>query len=153
MYWNPEIVELIRIIKERKLTTNEINTYYKFNSSLIFAYSISLIANKDNLSDISNELNAYSLLKEYDFFKTHDLNASDDSSKEKYKKCWIDLLNLDFKKYVDFEPVSYSKEIQENWLNLLINDWEYENKYKEDSEKAIKERKLLINKLSKLMQS
>ena len=152
-YWNPKIMELIKIIKERELTTNEIDDYYKFNSSLLFAYSVSLIANKDNLDDISKELNAYSLLKEYDFFKVNNLDISDESSKEKYKRYWIDLLNLDFKKYIDFEPVSYSKDIQETWSNLFINDWEYEYKYKEDSDNAIKEREMLINKLSKLMQS
>ena len=152
-YWNSKIMELIKIIKERKLTTNEIDEYYKFNSSLLFAYSVSLIANKDNLDDISNELNAYSLLKEYDFFKVNNLDISDESSKEKYKRFWVDLLNLDFKKYIDFEPVNYSEEIQETWLNLLINDWEYEYKYKENSDNAIKEREALIDKLSKLMQS
>ena len=152
-YWNPKIMELIKIIKERELTTNEIDDYYKFNSSLLFAYSASLIANKDNLDDISNELNAYSLLKEYDFFKVNNLDISDESSKEKYKNFWVDLLNLNFKKYIVFEPVSYSKEIQETWLNLLINDWEYEYKYKEDSDNAIKEREMLIDKLSKLMKS
>ena len=152
-YWNPKIMELIKIIKERELTTNEIDDYYKFNSSLLFAYSISLIANKDDLDDISNELNAYSLLKEYDFFRVNNLDISDESSKEKYKSFWVDLLNLDFKKYIIFEPVSYSKEIQEAWLNLLINDWEYEYKYKEDANKSIKEREMLTNKLSKLMKS
>ena len=152
-YWNPKIMELIKIIKERELTTNEIDDYYKFNSSLLFAYSVSLIANKDNLDDISNELNAYSLLKEYDFFRVNNLDISDESSKEKYKSFWVDLLNFDFKKYIIFEPVSYSKDIQETWLNLLINDWEYEYKYKENSDNAIKEREMLTNKLSKLMKS
>ena len=152
-YWNSKSAELIEIIKERKLSVNEIDDYYKFNSSLLFAYSMSLIANKNNFDDISNELNVYSLLKEYDFFRANNLNPSDESSKEKYKKYWIDLINLEFKKYIKFSPISYSDEIQEASWNLLINDWEYEYKYKENPEKATDERKMLIDKLSKLMQN
>ena len=119
---------------------------------MLFAYSVGLVANRDSINDISNELNAYSLLKEYDFFKANNLNASDDLSREKYKKCWIDLLNLNLQGYIVFESVSYSKETQEAMLNLLVNDWEYEYKYKEDPEAASKERDALIQRVSKLTQ-
>ena len=151
-YWNPKIIEIIEVIKKGTLTPKIADDYYKFNSSLLFAYSVGLVANRDSINDISNELNAYSLLKEYDFFKANNLNASDDLSREKYKKCWIDLLNLNLQGYIVFEAVSYSKETQEAMLNLLVNDWEYEYKYKEDPEAASKERDALIQRVSKLTQ-
>lgn len=148
-YLSPTVSELIDILSKRKLTDSEVDKYYKFNASLPFAYSVALISKRNDLTNMSSNLDVYFFLKDYDFFKINNLDYKEESSKAKYKEFWINLLDLDSSKYLNSDTSNYSKELQEALYKLLVNDLEYEFKYKEDSEKAIEERRLLINKAGK----
>lgn len=149
-YLNPITSELINVLNKRNLNKDEIDKYFKFNSTLPFAYSVGLIANMDRLKDISVHLDVYFALKEYDFFDVNNLDYKNDLSKKKYKSFWINLLNLESDEFINLKNSSYSKEEQEALFNLLLNDLEYEFKYSENHEYAIKERQKLIDNIKEL---